>query len=314
MFGSYLISASPHLRIKRRNNLNRRRRLSHSTLTSITMASEFTKLKALQQEYMDSSGAVAADAGPTERKAKREVSRQQRIPVAPRAVSRPSDPSDLQGRSGGPEAASEESAVEQPVLQPPPRRPARPGRPRSVEMVDAPAPDQPRPTAGPKKRHRVTPDPRPKRIRERSPENVSELSELAPFSKPTIVEEPTFAMLRLRRPDGKGYEDVSRISQAEQAGLRKWWGVFKARPDFRRWSELMQWETKCCGCKVQSKADSLWPEGVYACKTCTKVGRPCLRIIEVKSDENGESALIIAVLPAQGKSTMQAFGYWKDPE
>lgn len=144
------------------------------------------------------------------------------------------------------------------------------------------------------------------------------------MDSPTESEIPTpdFGLLRLRRPDSSKtmpqYWDVDQLDPERRASLAKWWAFCQEKDgkDFDRWWKLQQSRTKCCGCKVISKSDSVRPDGLFRCLTCEKprtgttVFRPCLRLRHIV--EGDTAVRVVEVMPEKGKSGLEAFGYWSD--
>lgn len=137
----------------------------------------------------------------------------------------------------------------------------------------------------------------------------------------------TFQHLRLRLVDDKGktvYKPVEDLPDDDLDHLRAWWAKIQTYGSDRdSWEKFGQADTKCCGNKVITKGptDTHWPQGKFACKSCTqhcRPHRPCMRLVYLgESGDLFEQVgldRVVEILPNQKKSGMEGFEYWGAPQ
>lgn len=109
-------------------------------------------------------------------------------------------------------------------------------------------------------------------------------------------------------PDGS-HRPLSDLE--DQRALETHWNSYMTKGDlFRRWWDLQQSKTHCCGGKVISKSEANWENERFACKTCLRAKRACLRLTTPVSEDGQHLTRLVEVMPEKGKDGLQAFAYF----
>ncbi|KAI6807155.1 hypothetical protein KC365_g18755 [Hortaea werneckii] len=118
----------------------------------------------------------------------------------------------------------------------------------------------------------------------------------------------SLSLVSLLMPDGS-HRPLSDLE--DQRALENHWNSYMTRDAlFRRWWDFQQSKTHCCGGKVIAKSEANWEDGRFACKTCLKTKRACLRLTTPVSEDGQRLTRLVEVMPENGKDGLQAFEYF----
>ncbi|KAI7467923.1 hypothetical protein KC357_g6876 [Hortaea werneckii] len=119
----------------------------------------------------------------------------------------------------------------------------------------------------------------------------------------------SLSLVSLLMPDGS---HRPLFDLEDRQPLESHWNSYMTKGDlFRRWWDRgHQAASHCCGGKVISKSEANWEDGRFACKTCLRAKRTCLRLPTPVSEDGQHLTRFVEVMPEKGKDGLQAFEYF----